>query len=223
MEFYYAKEDRSRQGPVSQEELRSLFQTGQINRDTLIWKQGMADWQPLATLAWLQDELSRGAGTATDSGVSSEMPVSQAAPAAVHPSSVGSGSPGSSGGSGGTIAIVIISVVALLGAIGGASYYFYQKQRSDRVSEFLGSGDSSRESSSETRYMRVTARPNLRMRSAPNLAGTKVGFPKYGEIVEFIEEVGPPETHHGLTGRWTKIRYQGIEGYVFGPFLEPVR
>jgi hypothetical protein len=35
-------------GPVSDAELANLLQTGQINRNTPVWREGMADWQPLS-------------------------------------------------------------------------------------------------------------------------------------------------------------------------------
>lgn len=39
------------QGPVSDAELANLLQTGKINRATPVWREGMADWQPLS-VAW---------------------------------------------------------------------------------------------------------------------------------------------------------------------------
>src|ERR1035438_9056155 len=36
-------------GPVSDSEFDELFRSGKINRDTLVRREGMADWQPLAT------------------------------------------------------------------------------------------------------------------------------------------------------------------------------
>jgi len=35
-------------GPVSDAELLSLLQTGRINQATPVWREGMADWQPLS-------------------------------------------------------------------------------------------------------------------------------------------------------------------------------
>lgn len=45
MEWYYAK-DKVQLGPVSQQKLTSLFETGEISRSTLVWRAGMAGWQP---------------------------------------------------------------------------------------------------------------------------------------------------------------------------------
>ncbi len=44
MQWYYVK-DGERQGPVSEADLRQLLQTGEIKNDTLIWHEGMADWE----------------------------------------------------------------------------------------------------------------------------------------------------------------------------------
>jgi len=35
-------------GPVSDAELTNLLQSGRINRNTPVWREGMADWQPLS-------------------------------------------------------------------------------------------------------------------------------------------------------------------------------
>ena len=46
MEWYYVV-DGERRGPISDEELDSLVQQGEINARTLVWKQGMPDWLAL--------------------------------------------------------------------------------------------------------------------------------------------------------------------------------
>jgi hypothetical protein len=35
-------------GPVSDAELANLLQSGRVNRNTPVWREGMADWQPLS-------------------------------------------------------------------------------------------------------------------------------------------------------------------------------
>lgn len=45
MEWYYAK-DRKQMGPIQEHELQALHVAGQINGQTLIWKAGMAAWEP---------------------------------------------------------------------------------------------------------------------------------------------------------------------------------
>lgn len=44
--WYYEKNDQQH-GPVSQEELKALVQSGSITKDDLAWREGMGDWQPI--------------------------------------------------------------------------------------------------------------------------------------------------------------------------------
>lgn len=46
MTWFYAINDQ-KIGPVSDSQLDELLGSGKINRDTLVWREGMADWQPL--------------------------------------------------------------------------------------------------------------------------------------------------------------------------------
>lgn len=52
-EWYYA-EGQQRQGPLPVQEIRQRFQRGQLNLDTLVWREGMAQW---AALRQVVDEL----------------------------------------------------------------------------------------------------------------------------------------------------------------------
>jgi len=47
MEWYYA-ENTTRTGPVTDEQLRDLAASGRVLPTTLVWRQGMANWQPYA-------------------------------------------------------------------------------------------------------------------------------------------------------------------------------
>jgi len=54
MQWYYMA-GNNRQGPLAQEEIHGLIASGNISRETFVWKEGMADWLPageseLATL-----------------------------------------------------------------------------------------------------------------------------------------------------------------------------
>ena len=53
--WYYAGADRQQQGPLPSEDLARLFHQGSIRLDTLIWREGQAEWQPLRDFS---DELS---------------------------------------------------------------------------------------------------------------------------------------------------------------------
>ena len=46
MTWYYAL-GNERQGPIDDAALDRLIATGVVTQDTLVWKAGMADWQPL--------------------------------------------------------------------------------------------------------------------------------------------------------------------------------
>lgn len=48
MEWYYA-ESGQRLGPISEADLQSLYVAGRIRSDTLVWKAGMAEWQPFSS------------------------------------------------------------------------------------------------------------------------------------------------------------------------------
>jgi uncharacterized RDD family membrane protein YckC len=45
MIWNYVKDD-AQQGPVTEEDLEKLFRAGTIDASTLVWREGMAEWQP---------------------------------------------------------------------------------------------------------------------------------------------------------------------------------
>ncbi len=47
MSWYYA-EDTQRMGPVDEDAFDALIASGKIKSDTLVWQEGMPNWQPLA-------------------------------------------------------------------------------------------------------------------------------------------------------------------------------
>lgn len=46
-EWYYAASGSEQAGPVSAEQLVELFQAGTLTADTLVWRTGLPNWQPL--------------------------------------------------------------------------------------------------------------------------------------------------------------------------------
>ncbi len=46
MNWYYAQADQ-RQGPITDSQLDELLAAGTINENTLVWREGLADWVPL--------------------------------------------------------------------------------------------------------------------------------------------------------------------------------
>lgn len=49
-EWFHAEGNRQL-GPVSREEIQALHAAGRINLQTLVWRDGMAHWQPLSSVA----------------------------------------------------------------------------------------------------------------------------------------------------------------------------
>jgi uncharacterized RDD family membrane protein YckC len=50
-QWYYADMQRQQQGPVSPEVLRDKFNQAELALTSLVWREGMANWQPLSTQA----------------------------------------------------------------------------------------------------------------------------------------------------------------------------
>ena len=50
MKWYYAETGQQR-GPVEEEEFRQLITAGTIRPNTLVWREGMADWRQWAELS----------------------------------------------------------------------------------------------------------------------------------------------------------------------------
>jgi hypothetical protein len=48
--MYYYVLNGAQNGPVSEDALRQLVSSGQIAPDSLVWREGMAEWQPFATV-----------------------------------------------------------------------------------------------------------------------------------------------------------------------------
>lgn len=49
--WFYADHAQQRRGPVTDEQLRVAYQQQQIAGSSLVWTEGMAGWQPLASVA----------------------------------------------------------------------------------------------------------------------------------------------------------------------------
>lgn len=54
-QWYYADALRQRHGPVEDQDIRALYQRGELNGDSLVWREGMDQWAVLSSLA---DELA---------------------------------------------------------------------------------------------------------------------------------------------------------------------
>jgi hypothetical protein len=76
MEWYYASNGQQK-GPVSQEELVSLFQQGEVKASDLVWNQSMTDWVAFSAVP----ELNASSQPAeTQENVEAPPPVAKDAP-----------------------------------------------------------------------------------------------------------------------------------------------
>ena len=49
-QWYYADRQRQQHGPLETEQLSELFRSGQIDSASLVWREGLEQWQPLSSL-----------------------------------------------------------------------------------------------------------------------------------------------------------------------------
>ena len=68
MNWYYAK-DGQQAGPVEEAQLEELARTGQIRPETLVWREGMANWQPYSEA---KPEVAQASGAARPQAVCAE-------------------------------------------------------------------------------------------------------------------------------------------------------
>src|SRR4051812_46591159 len=71
MQWYYATNGQ-RQGPISQDEFDQHVRNGLIKPDTLVWRQGMANWVSYATLMGVGQPAATPAADAGASGASGD-------------------------------------------------------------------------------------------------------------------------------------------------------
>ncbi len=67
MEWFYEK-NGAQQGPVAEDELKRLVGAGDVNPRNLVWREGMADWSPYATV--FADPVAAGATDCPTCGAS---------------------------------------------------------------------------------------------------------------------------------------------------------
>ena len=65
-QWYYADSQRERHGPIEAEQLREIFRAGQIDLSTLVWREGMQQWQPLSAVSDELQLLAQAASTGID-------------------------------------------------------------------------------------------------------------------------------------------------------------
>ncbi|SCB03337.1 pilin [Xanthomonas translucens] len=121
--WYYADAARQRHGPLSTATLLERLRDGLLERDSLIWREGLPEWRPLHALA---DELGLPT-TATPPPLpppASATTAIAAAPAAAAPRNGLSGC-----GVGALVAVVVgavlLTLIGILAAIAVPAYQYY--------------------------------------------------------------------------------------------------
>lgn len=121
-DWYYSAGNDQRQGPLSGDDLVAQFRHGRIGLETLVWRDGLAQWQPLGDFA-AELGLANNAGAPLPPPLPPFLPVS-----AVHASPVQAAP--KSGLSGCMIALIVVAalavpMVAILAAIALPAYQDY--------------------------------------------------------------------------------------------------
>ncbi|MBL8021173.1 MAG: SH3 domain-containing protein [Leptospirales bacterium] len=78
-------------------------------------------------------------------------------------------------------------------------------------------GKSSQDQGQNIRYVIAPSGLNLRAQASP--ASPAVKLLRVGAEVTVVEEQKEESSWQGLTGRWTKVRFEQTEGWAFGAFL----
>lgn len=78
MPWYYA-EDGQQKGPVSDEQFQSLVAAGAVRPETLVWREGMANWAPYGTVLPVAAPVAMPSGTtfSPDPGVPGGVPCAE--------------------------------------------------------------------------------------------------------------------------------------------------
>lgn len=144
-QWYYAGRDRQRKGPVTAGILAGLVRNGELNAaTTLVWREGLPQWQPLPTMA---EELGLASAAVAPPPIPAIVPAPppQAAAATRDPMTPRRPSPSAPprrGLSGCMIALIVavalaLPTIAILAAIAIPAYHDYVLRA--KVASLLGS------------------------------------------------------------------------------------
>lgn len=132
-EWFHAEGNRQL-GPVSREEIQALYTAGRISLQTLVWRDGMANWQPLRSVAAEFDLVDRPVPPPLIDTAAAVPPLPPAAPVAAPspPMQAPLAAPrkGLSGCAivaiiGGALLLVLVPIGAILAAIALPAYEDY--------------------------------------------------------------------------------------------------
>ncbi len=126
-QWFYAEGNRERRGPISDEDIVALFHSRRIDEDTLVWREGASDWQPLRGFA---SELGL---TLERTAPASPQPVPPALPQgphAIHSATSAAPRPGMSGCAiagiiAAVVGVILLAVAGILAAIAVPAYQEY--------------------------------------------------------------------------------------------------
>ena len=101
----------------------------------------------------------------------------------------------------------------------------YQNTRGYAFSGFLlpvGASDDNADAEVDPdfEWRKVRAKPNLNIRSAPDVTGAVITKVDNGKVVKLLERVSSAQSVGGETGYWVKVEANGKIGFVFDAFLE---
>lgn len=105
------------------------------------------------------------------------------------------------------------------------------KQRADEVEKMpipkAVSSESkpsqAKDSDNTETWYKVKAKPNLVVRTEPDITGDKLGLMPQGAKVKVLATGLKKDSINGWDGSWVKIQYQDQEGYVFDAFIEKLK
>lgn len=126
-DWYYHAPGEGRVGPLAVETLREYLAAGRIRRDTLVWREGLGEWQPLERVS---SELGIAPAELYVPAPAAPPPLPPAAaPFATHAHSAAAAPP-KRGMSGCLIALIVVAVLAvpaigILAAIAVPAYHDY--------------------------------------------------------------------------------------------------
>lgn len=126
-DWYYHAPGEGRVGPLAVETLREYFASGRIRRDTLVWREGQGEWQPLEQLS---GELGIAPAELYAPSPAAPPPLPPAAAAASSTHAHAASAPPKRGMSGCLIALIVVAVLAIpaigiLAAIAVPAYHDY--------------------------------------------------------------------------------------------------